>query len=196
MNIIIIGPPGCGKGTQSKKILEKYGLIYISTGDILRAEIKKESELGLKAKEFMNQGHLIPDDMVIKIVENILKENPNGEFLFDGFPRTVEQAKKLDTILNDTPLIVFGLNVKEDELMQRIIARSEHSERSDDNLNVIKERFVEYENKTKPVMTHYLQRVFERDNTKCVWLNGHNSIDTIFGTICLDINEMKEKESV
>jgi len=161
LNIALFGPPGAGKGTQSKYLVEKYNLTYISTGDILRAEIAEGSELGLKAKDIIAQGKLVSDDLIVQIIEKkILAEKKDG-ILFDGFPRTVVQAYILDGLLLklDTSLtMMLSLEVPKDELVTRLLERGQSSGRSDDNLEVIKSRLKEYEEKTMPLIGFYKER--------------------------------------
>jgi len=151
-NLVLFGPPGSGKGTQSAKIIEKYQLIHISTGDILRAEVNNETPLGVEAKKFMDQGMLVPDEVVIGMISSKLDENTEAKgFIFDGFPRTVAQADALDNLLefkNNPISVVLSLQVSEDELKSRLITRGASSGRSDDNEEVIVKRIKEYHAKT------------------------------------------------
>ena len=181
LNIALFGPPGAGKGTQSKKLLEKYNLTYISTGDMLRSEIAEGSELGMKAKSIIEQGGLVDDELIIQLIEKKIKTNPDSKgILFDGFPRTTVQAYileglmlKLHTSLN----CMISLEVPEKELIDRLLLRAKVSGRSDDNLEVIKNRLKEYENKTKPVAEFYAKK------NKYYPLNGVGDIDEIFEKI-------------
>jgi len=159
LNLALFGPPGAGKGTQSKLLLEKYNLTYISTGDILRKEIAEGSILGMKAKNIIEKGGLAPDEIIVQIIEQRITkdENSNG-ILFDGFPRTTVQAYILDGLLlrlNTSLSAMLSLEVPREELISRMIERSKTSGRSDDNLEVIKYRLQEYEDKTKPVADFY-----------------------------------------
>lgn len=191
-NLILFGPPGSGKGTQAEKLIEKYGLIHLSTGNLLREEINNRTTLGLEAKNFMDQGQLVPDAVVIGMIESALDNNPAaGGFLFDGFPRTVAQAIALDELLdkkNSEIHIVLALEVTTEELIERLLNRGKTSGRSDDvNVEVIKARIVEYENKTSPVAGHYdtmgkVQRV-----------KGEGSIDDIFTALCEEIEAAESK---
>jgi len=162
LNIALFGPPGAGKGTQSMLLLEKYNLTYISTGDILRAEIKAKSELGIEAKKLIDKGELVPDELIIQIIEKRIIENADSNgFLFDGFPRTMVQAYILEALLlkiNATLNCMLCLDVPEDELMRRLLERGKISGRSDDNEEVIKSRLVEYNTKTFPVIDFYKAR--------------------------------------
>ncbi len=181
LNIALFGPPGAGKGTQSKKLLEKYNLTYISTGDMLRSEIASKSELGMKAKGVIEKGGLVSDDLVVQMIEkNITSSSEKQGILFDGFPRTVVQSYILDGLLLklDTQLdMMISLNVPEDQLIERLLLRAKDSGRSDDTLDVIKVRLQEYHNKTKPVADYYKER------GKYYEINGVGSIDDIFEQI-------------
>jgi adenylate kinase len=160
VNLILFGPPGSGKGTQSANIIQKYGLIHLSTGDLLRSEISEKTPLGLEAKKFMDQGHLVPDEVVIGMISSKLDANPNARgFIFDGFPRTTAQAEALDKLLalKKTAISsVLSLEVPEDALIKRLLNRGLTSGRPDDaSEEVVKARIVEYHNKTAPVADHY-----------------------------------------
>lgn len=189
-NLVLFGPPGSGKGTQSANLIDKYKLLQLSTGDILRSEVKNETPLGLEAKKFMDQGMLVPDEVVIGMISSKLDENPNvSGFIFDGFPRTVAQAEALDNLLDfkKNPInIVISLLVSEDELKTRLISRGEVSGRSDDNEEVIMNRIKEYHAKTSPVADHY------RAKDKLVEIKGEGSVDEIFTSICSIVNEKME----
>ncbi len=162
LNIILFGPPGSGKGTQSKMLLKKYKLEYISTGDILRDQITKQTPLGLEAKAIINKGQLVPDELVVEILESKLSENKDANgFLFDGFPRTLVQAYILEGLLlklNTSLTMLIALDVPKDELTKRLLNRAHIEGRSDDNEVVIQERFREYESKTMPVIQFYKSR--------------------------------------
>jgi adenylate kinase len=160
VNLILFGPPGSGKGTQSANIIQKYGLIHLSTGDLLRSEIGDKTPLGLEAKKFMDQGTLVPDEVVIGMISSKLEANPEARgFIFDGFPRTTAQAEALDKLLSlkKTAIsVVLSLEVPEDALIKRLLNRGLTSGRSDDATEeVVKARIVEYHNKTAPVADHY-----------------------------------------
>src|ERR1051325_9721980 len=155
-NLILFGPPGSGKGTQSEKLVEKYGLIHLSTGNLLREEIAAKTPLGLEAKSFMDKGQLVPDEVVIGMISSALDENPASEgFLFDGFPRTEAQSEALDKLLElkkTAIALVLALKVSEDELVKRLLNRGLTSGRNDDNSEaVIRERIIEYHKKTAVV---------------------------------------------
>ncbi|WP_126969511.1 adenylate kinase [Gynurincola endophyticus] len=181
-NLILFGPPGSGKGTQSEKLIEKYGLIHLSTGNLLREEIANETTLGLAAKSYMDQGQLVPDEVVIGMIRSMINAKPEAKgFLFDGFPRTVAQAEALDNLLAEKQNeinIVLALIVDEEELVSRLLNRGKTSGRSDDtNESVIRARIVEYETKTAPVADHYAK------SNKVVKVKGVGSIDEIFGSL-------------
>lgn len=190
LNIVLFGPPGAGKGTQSEKIIEKYKLVHLSTGDILRNEIKNNTPLGLKAQEFMNQGLLVPDEVVIGMIDNKIKENGNASgFIFDGFPRTVPQAEALDGLLNakGTPISgMIALEVEEKELITRLLLRGKDSGRPDDqNEELITKRIQEYNSKTIPVANYY------KSQGKLTSIYGIGEIESIFGKICSAIDKLK-----
>ena len=156
-NIVIFGAPGAGKGTQSDFIVEKFELTHISTGDLLRKEIKDETELGKRIKSIMDAGQLVSDDIVIEMMDNAIARDTKG-ILFDGFPRTVAQAEVLDKLLakhGRTLPCMIRLDVPREELIHRMLERAKVSGRSDDNEETIKNRLVEYENKTLPVADYY-----------------------------------------
>jgi len=180
-NIALFGPPGAGKGTQSRKLIEKYNLAYISTGDILREEIAEGSELGLKAKSVIEKGELVSDEIIVQIIEKKIKTNneANG-FLFDGFPRTVVQAYILEGLLikmNTTLNCMISLEVSQDILMQRMLERAKKENRADDTVDVIKNRLEEYKNKTVPVAEFY------KDKGIYYAVDGVGTVDEIFGRI-------------
>jgi adenylate kinase len=160
LSIVLFGPPGAGKGTQSAYLIRQYGLVHLSTGDLLRAEIQAETDLGLQARETMNAGELVPDHVVIGMIQNKLEANldANG-FIFDGFPRTKAQAEALDELLaiKEAPVrVMLSLEVPEEELVKRLIGRGETSGRPDDkDENIIRKRIREYEEKTAPLKDFY-----------------------------------------
>ncbi len=192
LNIALFGPPGAGKGTQSKKLLDKYNLTYISTGDILRSEIAAGSELGLKAKNIIELGGLVNDELVVQIIEKKIRENQNARgILFDGFPRTVVQAYILDGLLlklNTSLDMMISLDVPNKELVERLLLRAKTSGRTDDNLDVIKVRLQEYQDKTKPVANYY------EDQGKYRLIDGVGTLDDIFDNIVEHIEKNKSKE--
>src|SRR5882724_8074260 len=159
-NLILFGPPGSGKGTQSDKLVAKYGLIHLSTGNLLREEITQKTPLGLEAKSFMDKGQLVPDEVVIGMIDSSLEKHKEATgFLFDGFPRNVAQAQALDKLLDlkkTTINIVLALEVNQEELVKRLLNRGKTSGRSDDtNEEVIRKRFAVYIDETSPVAEHY-----------------------------------------
>ncbi len=183
LNLVLFGPPGAGKGTQSQKLIEKYNLVHLSTGDILRSEITNGTELGLEAKKLMDQGVLVPDAVVIGMISNKLDSNKDARgFIFDGFPRTVAQAEALDALLASKSTQISGmiaLDVEDEELQKRLLLRGKDSGRPDDaNPEVIRRRIEEYNNKTAPVANFY------KDQGKYHSVNGLGSIDEIFSAIC------------
>lgn len=187
INIILFGPPGAGKGTQSQFLREKYQLTYISTGEILREEIAAETELGLQVKGIISQGGLVSDEIVAAIIEKKLSENLDSPgFLFDGYPRTVRQAEILDEMMRKYGISLSGvlsLEVPEELLIERMLERGKVSGRADDNLDSIKHRFVEYEAKTKPVLSYYEGK----DNLHPI--NGVGEIPEIFKSLCAVIEQ-------
>jgi adenylate kinase len=188
LNIVLFGAPGAGKGTQSEKLIRQYGLIHISTGDLLRSEICNETPLGLEAKKLMDEGQLVPDDVVIGMIKNKVDENAGVPgFIFDGFPRTVAQAEALDELLTErgeSITAMLSLQVEREELIRRLVKRGETSGRSDDNEETIKKRIVEYENKTAPVAGYYEKQ------GKLYPVKGLGSIDEIFERICQTVDSI------
>ena len=176
LNIAIFGPPGAGKGTQSKFLIDKYNLTYISTGDILRSEIAEDSDLGKKAKDTIAAGKLVGDDLIVQIIEKQIKDSKKDGILFDGFPRTVVQAYILDGLLlklNTQLSFMLSLEVPREELISRLLERGKSSGRSDDNLKVIESRLKEYEDKTLPLKDFY------KDRGKFIAIDGVGSIKDI-----------------
>ena len=177
-NLILFGPPGSGKGTQSDKLVEKYGLIHLSTGNLLREEIANKTALGVEAKKFIDKGQLVPDELVIAMVDSFFDKHKEATgFLFDGFPRTVAQAQALDKLLTlkKTDIaVVIAMDVTEEELIKRLLNRGKTSGRSDDtDENVIRKRFSVYTNETSPVADYYKRaRKFKS-------IQGEGSVDEI-----------------
>lgn len=195
-NLILFGPPGSGKGTQSEKIVEKFGLVHLSTGNLLRQEIADKTPLGLQAKNFMDKGQLVPDEVVIGMIDSCLEKHSEAKgFLFDGFPRTVAQAEALDKLLTlkKTGICkVLALEVDEEELTRRLVKRGETSGRSDDtNEEVIRRRFAVYRSETEPVADYY------KEQGKFVAIKGIGTVDEIFEAIrgCIE-TEMAAQQSV
>jgi adenylate kinase len=189
LNIILFGPPGSGKGTQSEKIVEKYDLLHTSTGDLLRAEVGAKTKLGLAAKEFMNKGELVPDEVIIGMIEKRIDENTDVKgFIFDGFPRTVAQAEALDKLLEAKNIPIKGLialKVSKKELVQRILERGKTSGRPDDkNEELIETRVSEYNNKTKAVADYYASQ------SKQYEVEGIGGIDEIFTNLSKKIDSL------
>ena len=187
-NLILFGPPGSGKGTQSEKIIEKFHLVHLSTGDLLRSQIAQQTALGLEAKKLMDKGQLVPDEVVVGMISTALEENPQAKgFLFDGFPRTAAQAEALDSLLEikKTPVkVMLALDVSEDELVKRILKRGQSSGRSDDtDETIIAARVAEYKNKTEAVADYY------RKSDKVVMVSGEGSIDEIFARLSAEIEK-------
>jgi len=187
-NIILFGPPGSGKGTQSENLITSYGLKHLSTGDLLRSEIANQTPLGLEAKRFMDQGQLVPDEVVIGMISSALDNNPAAKgFLFDGFPRTEAQSIALDKLLalKETEIsLLLALEVSEEELVKRLLNRGLTSGRSDDtNETVIRARINEYEQKTTVVANYYAG--FD----KVVKIKGEGTVQEIFSLLCSEIDK-------
>jgi adenylate kinase len=189
LNIVLFGPPGAGKGTQSERLIDKYGLIHLSTGDIFRANIKGETELGVLAKSFMDKGQLVPDQVTINMLRSEVEkhDSPKG-FIFDGFPRTNAQAKALDELLenlNTSISVMLALEVEENELKVRLKKRAEVSGRADDaNPEVIENRIRVYNQETSPVKNYY------QEQNKFVGINGIGTIDEITERLFTAINNI------
>ena len=188
LNIVLFGPPGAGKGTQSEKLIAKYNLTHLSTGDLFRKNISEGTELGRKAQSYMDAGNLVPDEVVIGMVEDKVKNttDTNG-FIFDGFPRTVAQAAALDKIMeeNGTPIsLMLSLEVDENELMERLINRGKDSGRPDDqDPDKIRNRFTVYHRETAPVAGYY------EDQEKLNTIHGVGGIEAIFNKLCSAIDQ-------
>ena len=162
LNVVIFGAPGSGKGTQSELIIKKYGLFHISTGDVLRSEMKNGTELGNTAKGYIEKGQLVPDALIIDMLANVLDSNAEAKkgVIFDGFPRTIPQAEALNAMLKERGTevsIVVGLDVEESELIDRLLKRGQISGRSDDNYETIKSRLDVYNNQTAPLKEFYIK---------------------------------------
>lgn len=181
LNIVIFGAPGSGKGTQSEKLIEKYGLTHISTGDVLRKEIKNGSKLGKIAEEYISKGQLLPDELIVNILADTLDkcEIVKG-VIFDGFPRTIPQAEALKKVLSERNMdisVVLGLEVEEKELIDRLLKRGAISGRSDDNIETINKRLEVYHSQTDPLREYYIKE------GKYKPITGDGTIDEIFEKI-------------
>ncbi len=187
LNIALFGPPGAGKGTQSESLIAKYGLLYISTGDILRKEIASGSELGKKINAITSEGHLVSDELIMSIIRKTIETNPHVEgILFDGFPRNISQAKLLENLMEElgTPFTgVLSLEVPREELITRLINRGKVSGRSDDKEDVILERLKEYEEKTLPVAEYFSKK------GNFYPVKGVGSLEEIFDRLVAEIEK-------
>lgn len=190
LNIVLFGPPGAGKGTQAEILVEKFKLNHLSTGDILRERIAKKTELGILAKSYIDKGNLVPDEIVVGMIKNVLKENPDANgFIFDGFPRTVDQAVALDEMLKELqiPLTgMFALEVEKDELVKRLLERGATSGRSDDaDVSIIENRISVYNEKTLPLVSYY------KEQEKYHPVEGVGTIEEISVRLESEIREIK-----
>ena len=188
LNIVIFGAPGSGKGTQSERIVEKYGINHISTGDVLRAEIKNGTELGKTAKGYIDQGQLIPDELMIDILASVFDSFKDSKgVIFDGFPRTIAQAEALKKMLAERGQdvsVMVDLEVPEDELMVRLIKRGKDSGRADDNEETMKRRLHVYHSQTAPLIDWY------KNEKKYQHINGLGTMEGIFAEICEAIDKL------
>ena len=190
LNIVLFGPPGAGKGTQSAKLIDQYQLVHLSTGDIFRANIKGGTELGNKAKQFMDQGQLVPDEITIGMLESEADKHPDAKgYIFDGFPRTPAQAAALDAFLSSKGTAISGmiaLEVDEEELRTRLMIRGKDSGRPDDqDPAIIQKRIDVYKNETEPVRDFYMAQ------NKYTGINGIGTIEEIFDRLCAAIDAIK-----
>jgi adenylate kinase len=183
LNLVLFGPPGAGKGTQSARLVEQFNLIHLSTGDLLRSEIAEGTVLGMEAKHLMDKGSLVPDSVVIGMIRHKLRTNPTaGGFIFDGFPRTIPQAEALDELLNESSSQInamLALEVSEEELLKRLLERGKKSGRSDDqDESIISNRIREYNAKTAPLAGYYSKQ------GKLKAIPGIGTVDSIFEQLC------------
>ena len=189
LNIVIFGAPGSGKGTQSERLIDEYGLHHISTGELLRRHIAEGTEPGTVANKYISQGHLIPDDLMIKVLEEVLDSNPeltSKGVIFDGFPRTIDQAGSLNDMLEKRGTkvhAVVGLEVNEDDLIRRMLQRGKESGRADDNIDTIRERLNVYHNQTSPLRDFYIKE------GKYHAIDGNGTVDNVFGSIKKSLKE-------
>lgn len=194
LNLVIFGAPGSGKGTQSAKLIDEYGLYHISTGEVLRDHIARGTELGKVADDYISKGQLIPDDLMIQILDDVLTANAADKYgvVFDGFPRTIPQAEALKGLLQKrgTDLhAVIGLEVPEEELVDRMIKRGKETGRADDNLETIKNRLAVYHKQTQPLQEYY------KNEGKYIAINGHGVVDEIFSHIAEGVEKMTGQTS-
>ena len=191
LNIILFGPPGAGKGTQSARLIEKYGLVHLSTGDVFRYNIKNQTELGVLAKSFIDKGKLVPDEVTNHMVKDFIARNNNDKgFIFDGYPRTIAQGENLDRVLEEYQANVtsmIALEVDEDELVIRLLERGKSSGRPDDQDEaIIRNRFKVYNDETSPLANFYAQK------GKFIAVKGKGSIDEIFQNLCKAIDGVSQ----
>lgn len=190
-NIVIFGAPGCGKGTQSERIADRYGLYHISTGEVLRGHIARDTELGRLANEYISQGHLIPDELMLDVLAHELDSHPqevgNG-VIFDGFPRTIPQAERLTRMMKERGSdvhAVVGLEVDDNALIDRLLERGRQTGRADDNPETIKERLKVYHNQTQPLKDFYLKE------GKYKAINGNDTIDKVSENVAKTLDGIK-----
>lgn len=190
LNIVIFGAPGSGKGTQSDKIIDKYHLFHISTGDVLRDNMRRGTELGKVAKGYIDQGQLVPDELIIDLLAQVLDENKDKAadgVIFDGYPRTIPQAEALEQLLADRGTridAVVGLEVPDEELIKRILLRGQLSGRADDNEEIARKRLEVYYNQTSPLKAYY------EEQGKYLAINGMGTIDGIFDQIRKELDNL------
>ncbi|MGN0236975.1 MAG: adenylate kinase [Lepagella sp.] len=189
LNIVIFGAPGSGKGTQSARLIDAYGLYHISTGELLRDQIKRGTELGKTADQFISKGQLIPDELMIRILDDVLENQAAAKkgVVFDGFPRTIPQADALEELLRKRGSqldAVIGLDVPEDELVRRMLERGKETGRADDNIDTIKNRLDVYHNQTLPLRKYY------EEKGKYIAINGAGIVDEIFANISRQLHDL------
>lgn len=195
LNIILFGPPGSGKGTQAEKLIEKFQLFHISTGDMFRFELSNNTELGLLARSYMDKGQLVPDQVTISMLEKRVEAHPDAKgIIFDGFPRTVAQAQALDNFLEglgQSITVLLELVVDEDEIVKRVLLRGKTSGRADDNdETTVRKRISVYKTETSPVAAYYAEY------NKALKIDGVGSIDTIFQKLCDSIEGLKKHKNI
>ncbi len=194
LNIIIFGPPGSGKGTQSAKIVEKYNLVHLSTGDLMREEIAKDTPLGREVKKFIDKGMLVPDEIIMReLYEKASEHLDSPGLIFDGFPRTIVQAEMLDQMLNKHGIpidVVLSVDVDEEELYKRLKGRAEDSGRSDDKTDIIWRRIEIYKEQTLPLIDYY------KKQGKIVSINGMSPVEKVFGKITKAIDTYLETREI
>jgi adenylate kinase len=189
INLILFGPPGSGKGTQASKLVEKYSLLHISTGDLFRYEMGNDTPLGKEAKSYIEKGELVPDSVTVGMLRNKVEANPDvAGYIFDGFPRTTPQAEALDELLSEKDQAVSSLimlDVPDEELIKRLLERGKTSGRKDDaDENIIRNRIEVYKSETTPVFDYYAAK------GKAVKVHGVGSIEEIFGRLCAEIDKL------
>jgi len=190
LNLILFGPPGGGKGTQADKLVEKYNLLHISTGDLFRYNLKNETDLGKEAKTYMDKGELVPDSVTIKMLKDKVLQNPDvAGYIFDGFPRTIPQGDALDALMEEMGTSIsklIMLDVPNEELIRRLLSRGKDSGRADDqSVETIQNRLDVYTENTLPVFDHY----FKKEKSVKVW--GVGSLEMVFDRLCLELDSIK-----
>lgn len=189
INLILFGPPGSGKGTQAANLVDKYKLVHISTGDLFRYELSNDTPLGIKAKEFMSKGELVPDEITIGMLENKVNKHPNSNgFIFDGFPRTIPQAEALENLMSSKGTGIdslISLKVNKEEVVNRILERGKTSGRADDtDRSIVENRFNVYDNETRPVFEYFDKKGLS------VEVDGMGKIDDVFERISAVIDSI------